>query len=70
MAWPWAMRSTAAGSRVSNSRAAMNSSSAGSCGAGGRDEVVRVKWAAGAEPRISKFAGVPSTPVGYGSPSR
>ena len=38
----------------------MNSTSDGSFGAGGRAAVVRVKWAAGAVPRISKSAGVPS----------
>ena len=64
MAWPCAMRSTASGSRESNSRLAMNSSSAGTCGLGGRAEVVRVKWAAGAEARMTKFSGVPSLPVG------
>ena len=35
----------------------MNSISEGSSGAGGRAAVVRVKWAAGAVPRISKFGG-------------
>ncbi len=69
-AWPWVIRSTAAGSRVSKSREAMNSSSAGSWGAGGREAVVRLKCAAGAVPRISKLPGVPSLPVGYGRPSR
>jgi hypothetical protein len=69
-AWPWAMRSTAAGSRVANRREAMNSISDGSSGWGGRAAVSRVKWAAGAVPRISNVSGVPSSPVGCGSPSR
>ena len=49
---------------------AMNSTSDGSSGGGGRVAVVRVKCAAGAVPRISKSSGVPSAPVGYGRPSR
>ncbi len=47
----------------------MNSISDGSFGGGGRVAVVRVKWAAGAVPRISKSDGVPSAPVGWGRPS-
>ena len=48
----------------------MNSTSDGWSGGGGRVAVVRVKWAAGAVPRIVKPSGVPSSPVAYGSPSR
>jgi hypothetical protein len=42
----------------------MNSTSDGSFGGGGRVDVVLVKCAAGAVPRISKVTGVPSVPVG------
>ena len=64
------MRSIAAGSRVPNIREAMYSSSLGSPGLGGRGAVSRVKCWVGQVPRISKVYGVPSSPVGKGSPSR
>ena len=64
------MRSIASGSRVPNTRDAMYSNSLGSPGLGGRGAVSRVKCCVGHVPRISKVDGVPSSPVGYGSPSR
>ena len=42
----------------------------GSPGFGGRGAVSRVKCCVGHVPRISNVDGVPSSPVGYGSPSR
>jgi hypothetical protein len=64
------MRSIASGSRVPNTREAMYSSSLGSPGLGGRGADSRVKCCTGQVPRISKVDGVPSSPVGYGRPSR
>src|SRR5437868_14066262 len=69
-AWPWRIFSIASGSRVPNTRDAMYSNSLGSCGLGGRGEVSRVKCRVGHVPRISNVDGVPSSPVGYGNPSR
>ena len=48
----------------------MYSSSLGSPGLGGRGAVSRVKCWVGHVPSISNVAGVPSSPVGYGNPSR
>ena len=69
IACPASIFLTAASSRESNSREARNSISEGSSGRGGRAAVVRVKWAAGTMARISNDSGVPSEPVGWGSPS-
>ena len=69
-ACPCARRATVSGSCAPSTRSAMYSFSEGKPSGTPRGAFTRLKCCTGVMARISRSVGVPSAPVGWGSPSR